>query len=79
MYCLLKILIYLTLACQIELLKLKTLIYIWFNQVIMGFPHAHLLKEITLAFTSMRMLFHNDKSVPSTTKFYPFSRIGLMK
>lgn len=76
--CLLKTLIYPILACQIELLKLKSSTYIFFNQVSMGFPHAHLSK-ITLAFTSIRMLFHHDQPIPSTTKFYHyFSRIRIM-
>lgn len=44
----------------------------------MGFPHAYLSKEITLPFTSMRMLFHHDKPGPSTTEFYHFSRIAIM-
>lgn len=42
------------------------------------FHTAHLSKEITLAFTSMRLLvFHHDKPIPSTTKFYPtFPELG---
>lgn len=69
MYCLLKLLIYLTLACQIELLELKKLLW---------FFHMPIFQKRIFCLSLPRECSSTDKPVPSTTKFYHFSRIGIM-